>query len=414
MGGDFDRLLRLADPAADRDLLGQLPSGDGVALTELVRRHGPLVMGACRRVLGREQDAEDAFQAAFLVLAARAGSVRKAGAVGAWLYRTARHVALRLRDKERRRRRHEAAAGRPEAVGASPGEEGWRAVLDEELGLLPERFRAPLVGCYLAGRTQEDLARELGWSLSTLRRRLERGRELLRGRLVRRGVTLPAGAALVGGVEPVPRALAEAVVQTVARFMGGDRGSTPSVLAQGVLAMMARAKLLKTGAVALSLVGAVVVWQAAGGAAQPAPTNPNPLGGQAQKADRTAPPRAETVAQPAGKADDRIKPGDRLRIRARGVFETDPIDGVYVVEKSGAVPLGPAYGGRLKVAGLPPEEAEAVLQARLRTVAPAASAQLTVADPADSPSGQLEERVRRLEQEVLELRAAIREMRKGL
>ncbi|MBN9520822.1 sigma-70 family RNA polymerase sigma factor [bacterium] len=411
MGGDLERLLRLADPAGDRDLLGQLPSGDGAALTELVRRHGPLVLGVCRRVLGHEQDAEDAFQATFLVLTARAGSVRKAGSVGAWLYGTARHVALRLRDKERRRRRHETAARRSEAVVERPGQDEWRDVLDEELRLLPDLLQKPLVACYLAGRTQEDVARELGWSLSTLRRRLDRGRELLRARLVRRGVTLPAGAVLVGAVEPVPRALAEAVIQAVARFTGGDRGSAPAVLAQGVLTMMSRAKLAKAGAVALSLVGAVVVWQAAGGAAQPAPTHPT--GGQGSKTDPPpAAPKADTVVQPAGPVDDRIKPGDRLFIRAKGTFESDPIEGVYVVEKGGAVALGPAYGGRVSVAGLTPEKAEAVVQARLLNFLRTASVQLTMADPADSPAG-LERRVRQLEQEVLELRAAIRELRKG-
>jgi RNA polymerase sigma factor (sigma-70 family) len=393
MGSDLDRLLRLADPAADRDLLGQVPSGDGAVLTELVRRHGPLVMGACRRVLGHEQDAEDAFQAAFLVLAARAGSVRKAGSVGAWLYGTARHVALRLRDKERRRRKHETAAHRPEAVWASPHEDEWRGVLDEELGHLPDLFRQPLVACYLAGRTQEDVARELGWSLSTLRRRLDRGRELLRVRMVHRGVTLPAGAVLVGGVTAVPRALAESVVQAVAKFMNGDRGSAPAVLAQGVLTMMARAKLLKAGMVALSLVGAVVVWQT-GGAAQPAPTNPtpNPASGQVPKADPPTPPRAKTAAQPANKADDRIKPGDRLYIQAQNVFESDPIQGLYVVERAGTVVLGPTYGGRAKVEGLTPEQAEVAIRQQVRLYA---------------------KRVRRLEQEVLELRAAIRELKKG-
>jgi polysaccharide export outer membrane protein len=403
MSSELNTLLRLADPAADRDLLGLLPSGDGAALAELVRRHGPVVLGVCRRVLGQEQDAEDAFQATFLVLLARAGAVHKAGSVGAWMFGTARHVALRLRDKDRRRRRHEATAARAEVAESEPGSAEWRGVLDEELGRLPDHYRAPLVACFLSGRTQEDAARELGWSLSTLRRRLDRGRELLRARLVGRGVTLPAGVVFAGGVAPVPRALAEAVVQSVARFMGGDRSSVPANLAQGVLVMTARARWVKAAVVVLGLAGAATVWQA-GGAAQPPPA-----GAKGAKVDPPAAPKAD----PAGKADDRIKPGDRLYIQARNVFESDPIDGLYVVERAGTVALGPAYGGRAKVEGLTPEQAELALQRQIRMSAKAADVMVTFVDPADSPSGRLEERVRRLEQDVVELRAAIRELRKG-
>src|SRR5262245_16192805 len=141
MGGDLRRLLRLAEPPADHNLPGQLPGRDGDALAELVRRHGPAVLGVCRRVLGHEQDAEDAFQATFLVLAKKAGSVRSP-LVGAWLFGVARHVALRLRDKERRRRRHESAAARPEAAPDTEAAD-WLGVLDEEVGNLPDRYRGP-------------------------------------------------------------------------------------------------------------------------------------------------------------------------------------------------------------------------------------------------------------------------------
>ncbi|MBN9518162.1 sigma-70 family RNA polymerase sigma factor [bacterium] len=142
------------------------------AFAELVRRHGPVVLAACRRVLGPGQDADDAFQAAFLVLARRAGAVRDTRVFGAWLHGVARHVALRQRDRERRRRKHEARAA-PLARG--PADPGSHAVVDDELARLPDRLRLPVIACVLEERSQEEVARALGVSLSTVRRRLDGG-----------------------------------------------------------------------------------------------------------------------------------------------------------------------------------------------------------------------------------------------
>ena len=407
MGGDLDRLLRLADPAADHDLLGRLPGGAGdAAFAELVRRHGPTVLGVCRRVLRHEQDAEDAFQATFLVLARKAASVRRGASVGAWLFGVARHVALRLRDRDRRRRWHEAAAVRPEVAAADPDRGEWVAVLDEELARLSEQYRAPLVACHLAGRTQEDAARELGWSLSTLRRRLDRGRELLQARLAGRGV-VPAATVILSGAVAVPRGLAEATGRAAVAYLNGDRASAPALLAEGVLTMMARAKFVKTAGMVLALGGVVALWQTApGGQAPPA----DPAAARAEEPPR---PKPDPKAAPAAKVDDRIKPGDRLHIKARNVFEIDPIDGVFVVEARGTVALGPTYGGRVQVEGLTPEQAEGPVQKQLRMYARNAEVLITRAGPPPEDKViQLEKRVQLLEQEVLELRAAVRELRK--
>src|SRR5262245_15562192 len=172
------RLRRLAEPPgaeSDRQLLRRFAAArDEAAFAELVARHGPLVRGVCRRVAG-DASADDAFQATFLVLARRAGTLRWGGAVGPWLYAAARRVALKARAAEARRRRRERAAAPPAAEPVA--DPGWRellAVLDEELRRLPERYRAPLLACYLEGRTQDEAARQLGWSVGTLRRRLER------------------------------------------------------------------------------------------------------------------------------------------------------------------------------------------------------------------------------------------------
>jgi RNA polymerase sigma factor (sigma-70 family) len=160
----------------------------------LLRRHGPMVLGVCRRVLGHDQDAEDAFQATFLVLARKAGSIRKHESIGSWLHGVAFHVAERLRAKNARRVTHERKAVSRPAV--DPADDvAWREIrclLDSELARLPEHYRGPLVLCYLQGKTQDEAARQLDWSVRTFRRRLKCARDLLVRRLTRRGVSLSA------------------------------------------------------------------------------------------------------------------------------------------------------------------------------------------------------------------------------
>src|SRR5207245_3650142 len=150
--------------------------------------------------LHHTQDAEDVFQATFLVLARKAGSVRWRPSVGNWLYEVAYRLASEAKGKAARRRVHEQRAAK--VIKPEPASEAvWGelcAVLDEELRRLPMRFRTPLLLCYLQGRTRDQAARELGWSLRTLDRRLERGREQLRIRLTRRGVTLSAALLATG------------------------------------------------------------------------------------------------------------------------------------------------------------------------------------------------------------------------
>jgi RNA polymerase sigma factor (sigma-70 family) len=180
---------------SDHELLERfVRSRDEVAFTALVERHLPMVLGVCRRILGQPQDAEDASQATFLVLARTAASIRKRTSLGSWLHGVAYRLCRRIRRAETRRRIREARAGG--ATPANPTQEAsWRevqAALDEELTSLPEKFQAPLVLCYLEGRTRDEAAEQLGVKLSTLRGRLEQGRDRLRTRLARRGVTLSA------------------------------------------------------------------------------------------------------------------------------------------------------------------------------------------------------------------------------
>jgi RNA polymerase sigma factor (sigma-70 family) len=210
----------VAEGAGDACLLGKfVHMGDETAFASLVQRHGPLVNGVCRRLLHQRHDAEDAFQATFLVLARRSATIRNPDALGTWLYAVAYRVAARLRAEGLQRRARE----RQEAVVLKPDEplppceqradppdmldrcslEGdplsqaaqhdLRAVLDSELNRLPAKYRAPLVLCYLEGKTNEEAAQQLHWTKGTVSGRLARARDLLRDRLVRRGLALPAG-----------------------------------------------------------------------------------------------------------------------------------------------------------------------------------------------------------------------------
>jgi RNA polymerase sigma factor (sigma-70 family) len=187
-----ESLAALPDgPLVERFLAGR----DEAAFQAILHRHGPMVFRVCRRVLRHEQDVEDAFQATFLVLARQARTIRKLASLASWLHGVAYRAALTARASAARRREHESHAGAAAPEAALPDEVSWkelRSLLDEELTRLPERLRSPLVLCYLEGLTQDEAARQLGWSKSTCRRNLERARELLGGRLARRGVTLSA------------------------------------------------------------------------------------------------------------------------------------------------------------------------------------------------------------------------------
>src|SRR5262249_37460559 len=152
---------------------------DETAFAALVRRHGPMVLGVCGRVLHSHHAAEDVFQATFLVLARKARSIRKHDSVASWLHGVAQRLALRAKADTMRRQINEPGAGARSRAGARsadrapgpPTEASWRefcAFLDEELGRLAACYRAPLVLCYLESRTRDEAARQLGWSLRTL------------------------------------------------------------------------------------------------------------------------------------------------------------------------------------------------------------------------------------------------------
>src|SRR5271165_3228209 len=177
----------------DQELLHRfVVSKDEAAFTVLIDRHGPMVLGVCRRALGNVHDAEDSCQATFLVLARKAASIRKSTSLPSWLHGVACRLTAAVKRERLRRRRRERQIECP-LPNDTCNEVSWREIqslLDEELKKLPQRFSAPLILCYLDGKTRDEAAQQLGISPGSLHGRLERGRDLLRCRLTKRGLTL--------------------------------------------------------------------------------------------------------------------------------------------------------------------------------------------------------------------------------
>jgi RNA polymerase sigma factor (sigma-70 family) len=236
-----------------------LAGGEEAAFALLLRRHGPMVLGVCRRVLRQEQDAEDAFQATFLVLVRRAATIVPGQSVGPWLYGVAHRTALKVRSLAARRAHVERQAARQSTLEDREPED-WRPLIDHHLSRLPERYRAPLVLCDLQGRARGDVARQLGLPEGTLSSRLARGRALLGQRLRRHGVALSAVglAAVLGGNAGAtpPAALTSATTTAALAMAAGQPVAVPAhvlVLTEGVLRAMTLTRLKIASVVLLSL-----------------------------------------------------------------------------------------------------------------------------------------------------------------
>ncbi|HEY7308762.1 MAG TPA: sigma-70 family RNA polymerase sigma factor [Gemmataceae bacterium] len=291
----------------DRELLERFASGhDESAFAALIQRHGGLVLSVARRILHDAQAAEDVFQSTFLTLARRAGSIRKGGAVAAWLYGVAARLATQTRVRDRRRATRERAATPPAAAEDVAEATAWRelgTILDEELLRLPERYRAPLVQIYFAGQTQEEAARQLKWSKGTLRRRLEKGKRLLHARLLRRGVSLSVGLLAAGlsqhGIEAaLPSSL---VAQTARQAVSATCGEL--ALYPAGASSLTRAKL----ALALGL----MIAGGAGVAALQTRSDEPP----AEKREPSATPMTQEAKQPrVDRFGDPLPEGARVRL----------------------------------------------------------------------------------------------------
>jgi RNA polymerase sigma factor (sigma-70 family) len=245
---------------------------DEAAFEALLRRYGPMVFGLCRRVLGDEHEAEDAFQAAFLVLAQKAGAVQNQTSVAGWLHRVALRIALKAREAAARRRMHEQQR-RPTLEMGPEAEASQRelgGLLDEELLALPERYRLPIVLCCLQDHTRSEAARLLGWKEGTVASRLGRGRELLRGRLLRRGFAVSSVLFAPGvtraGMASVPSSLAQGTARLATLLAVGEGELSPSVAGM-VKAAMHTMLMSKVRSTAVLLIAVGVLALGAGLAA---------------------------------------------------------------------------------------------------------------------------------------------------
>ena len=249
-----------------------------------MRRHGPRVLGVCRGILGHSHDAEDAFQATFLVLARKAASIRKRNSLGSWLH----GVAYRVTRAQAGRRKHDriethalAAPFRSPLEKLSWGE--IRALLYVELAPIPERFREPLVLCYLEGLTYDEAARRLQVPPATLKGRLQRGRDHLRSRLQRRGVSMPesgtAALAAQGVADKVPLPLLDATVKTALTVPLAKGTSAAAVLAAGVTGplLVVNLKLVAAGVLlAVAIAGGAMQFSRSPARTEIAKSDPPP------------------------------------------------------------------------------------------------------------------------------------------
>ncbi len=235
------QLRRLIPPpgaggVADAELIDRfVREQDEAAFELLVWRHGPMVLGVCTRAARDAHDAEDAFQATFLTLARKAGSIGKRASIASWLYKVAYRITLRARARAAKRAARERPLGDLEMSAPPAGDEpAWRElrpVLDAEVQRLPEKYRTAFVLCHLEGKTNEEAAQQLGCPRGTILSRLARARAQLRTRLARRGLALAPGALLplltghARAAAPVPLALVNSAVQTAAGVW--DKAAAP-------------------------------------------------------------------------------------------------------------------------------------------------------------------------------------------
>jgi RNA polymerase sigma factor (sigma-70 family) len=306
-----------------------LARGDEAAFAALLRRHGPMVLGVCRRLLADPHDAEDAFQATFLVLVKKARSIRDRDLLGTWLYRVAHRVAVRARIDARRRRAREVGGAEEMAaeISRSGREESaeLRAILEEEVGRLADRYRSPFVLCDLEGQTHEQAAAQLRCPVGTVKSRLSRARAQLRSRLDRRGLSPSAGllAATLASeaTSAMPAELLGSTLGAAMRFAAGQSIAAGSVsaavvgLVNGTMRSMSMSTLKL---VAAALTAALVVATGAGVFAYQAP-------GDRPAGDAGGSPTIGTVAEAGKKSSakpvtDAAKAGPVLDARSRALL----------------------------------------------------------------------------------------------
>lgn len=336
----LNRMLdgREAGGLNDADLLERFAvRRDEAAFEALVWRHGPMVHGLCRRLLRRAEDADDAFQATFLILVRKARSISKLASLSSWLYKVAYRVALEARAREAK---HAATSWDAELVAEDatdePARRDLQRVVAEEVDRLPEKYRGPVVLCYLSGKSTEEAAQSLGCPRGTVLSRLAAARQRLHGRLLRRGLA-PVAAAAAAALEQkaraaVPEILVKLTVRTAAWLTAGEvtgagvaSGAVLSLM-QGAMKAMLVKKLKWAAAVLLTAAlvgGGVGIWFRQPAAAE----SPNRTR-EAEPAARPEEPRAaaartEETNRPLGTWEKEVGPYHfTLRIEADRLYAT--------------------------------------------------------------------------------------------
>jgi RNA polymerase sigma factor (sigma-70 family) len=385
----------------DRDLIerfsGPREAAAEAAFEVLVTRHGPMVLRVCRNALRHADDADDAFQATFLVLVKQRGSIRKLDSVASWLYGVAARVSARARVDAARRRRTEERGIRlaSESVDQAEAEESleqenFGPIVQEEVRRLPEKYQSVVLLCYWEGLTHEQAAQQLGCPIGTVRSRIARARNLLRRKLLRRGLASTAGAlagvlvpeaARASSLRPVPPHLVRSSVQAAMRVAAGQ--ATAEVVSAGVATMVRRIlwraaiMKLKSLAVALIVTGFVLL----GARLWAQPRRDDGVG------HRQAPSASRTVAHkddqkgPQGRAGlaHIIGPPDLLLVEVLEALPGRPISGERLVRPDGTISLG--FYGDVEVAGLTIPEAKEKIVTHLRKSLSDESLGLVLTDP---------------------------------
>jgi len=334
--GLFGFLARLRPPPpidSDADLLGRfVGTADQDAFTGLVRRHGPMVLAVCRRRLGREADAEDAFQAVFLALARSAHAIARRDALPGWLYRAAYQIALKAAGRRGRRQTAELATEVPMPAPPPAWEtEELKAALDAEVANLPDRFRSVVVLCLVEARTRVEAAAVLGVPVGTVDSRLNAARKMLRTRLARRGVAGALGVSLEQMLgEPVAatgRRVLELISSTVSAVLAeaagpGTGAVSPAVaeLSRGVTMTTTKLRLLTALGMVLGLVGGTGAGIYFATAAEPV----LPVTQDAAPAPATEPPKTGAPDRPDAKAEPRPD-GEMALLKPFGKKVAEPV-----------------------------------------------------------------------------------------
>lgn len=368
----------LGDDALLRETTRGRERESQAAFAVLVQRHGPLVYRTCCAVLRNAHDAEDAFQATFLVLTRKAPSLRSQRCVGPWLYEVARRVSLHARAAAEHRQRHERQAAVPETESVAPERREELSLLHDALQQLPSRWRIPIVLCDLEGLSYQEAAGQLGWSVPTFRNRLARGRQRLQTSLRRRGIEPAAAIGAYAAIPTVPQTLLKTTaVQSI--LGAGVAGAIPaSILAltnSGLQTML----LIKLQSAGLAFVATSVLIAGAIGLSGQTPTS-KPKGDDAEKPATKAAEKPESnvavsaktaalVAKLSGSASI-DKPIEDTSLRDVLEYLSEKFGVTFVIDRQGFERIGKqnVEEERIRLAKMPNVSLDTVLRQVLAQV----------------------------------------------